>query len=334
MYIYCIENLVTGKKYVGKRSAKSEGDSYFGSGIALADAIKKYGKKNFKKTILEDNIPDNALANERERHWIKELNTKKPNGYNLTDGGDGGLGMSEESVQRANAKRKGRYVGPKHPMYGKKHSPEARRKITLANAALKLKPEYIERQTLKGLTIESVKRRVKWSVKRVVPKRHSEQFKRRMAEAKELSRVIELDVKSGSVINIFHGLHDAAKKTGLDRLGIRQQCRGKKTKCDRRFIPEEDYLAILSAGAILSLDIPKAGKKGAKIVQLDKQGGYINSFDSIREAEKAVGISFYHIDKAIRNHEVIMDFIFVNKNEHEGTRKDVARLVVEKPEGV
>lgn len=47
-------------------------------------AINKYGKDNFKLEIIE--WTDNY--NEREKFWIRELNTKSPNGYNITDGGD------------------------------------------------------------------------------------------------------------------------------------------------------------------------------------------------------------------------------------------------------
>ena len=54
-YVYEITNLVNGKKYIGKRSCKCpiEDDKYMGSGIAITNAIKKYGKENFKKDVLK-----------------------------------------------------------------------------------------------------------------------------------------------------------------------------------------------------------------------------------------------------------------------------------------
>lgn len=63
--------------------------SYFGSGILLNRVIQKYGIENFRKEILEE-IEYLKDLNLREIFWIQELNTKYPNGYNLTDGGDGG----------------------------------------------------------------------------------------------------------------------------------------------------------------------------------------------------------------------------------------------------
>ena len=48
-------------------------------------AIIKYGKENFTFEILEKDIED---YNEREKYWIKYYNCKKPNGYNIMDGGE------------------------------------------------------------------------------------------------------------------------------------------------------------------------------------------------------------------------------------------------------
>lgn len=53
-YIYIITNLINGKRYVGKNvfDMHSRWKSYMGSGIFLKQAIKKYGKENFKKDII------------------------------------------------------------------------------------------------------------------------------------------------------------------------------------------------------------------------------------------------------------------------------------------
>lgn len=87
-YIYLITNTINNKKYIGKHVGKPEDSkNYMGSGIALKKAIKIYGKEKFNKTILEY-IPNGSL-DEREIFWIKEYDTFA-NGYNLTEGGDGG----------------------------------------------------------------------------------------------------------------------------------------------------------------------------------------------------------------------------------------------------
>lgn len=89
--LYKITNIVNGKAYIGQaidpkhrfiaHCSRANNDS---DNSALHSAIKKYGKDNFKLEILEWS----ENYNQREKDLIKEHNTKYPNGYNLTDGGE------------------------------------------------------------------------------------------------------------------------------------------------------------------------------------------------------------------------------------------------------
>ena len=54
--------------------------------VALKNAITKYGAENMTFEVIEE-CPDEFL-NDREHHWIRELGTLSPHGYNLTTGGD------------------------------------------------------------------------------------------------------------------------------------------------------------------------------------------------------------------------------------------------------
>lgn len=94
-YIYKITNLINGKQYVGKTLKTIEQrwqEHIQDSGKEkiqkrpLYSAIKKYGIENFIIEEIEKVDVDNI--NEREKYWIKFLNTFK-NGYNATIGGDG-----------------------------------------------------------------------------------------------------------------------------------------------------------------------------------------------------------------------------------------------------
>lgn len=88
MIIYKTTNLINGKFYVGKDSKNDP--FYFGSGALLNVAIKKYGKDNFKKEILEE-VSSIEILDIREIYWINELNSADRNiGYNITPGGTGG----------------------------------------------------------------------------------------------------------------------------------------------------------------------------------------------------------------------------------------------------
>ncbi len=90
MDIYKTTNLVNGKVYVGKE--KGVNKDYFGSGVIIKKALQKYEAENFRKDILEK-CPSKTV-NEREKFWIKALNSLTPGGYNISLGGDGGDTMS------------------------------------------------------------------------------------------------------------------------------------------------------------------------------------------------------------------------------------------------
>lgn len=51
MVIYITTNLINGKQYIGKDARNNP--KYLGSGTYLIKSIKKYGKENFKKEIIE-----------------------------------------------------------------------------------------------------------------------------------------------------------------------------------------------------------------------------------------------------------------------------------------
>jgi len=91
MYIYRTINLINNKFYVGKSKRDvTESKKYYGSGLLLKKAIKKYGIKNFKKEILDECETIDEL-NIKEKYWIEKLNsTNMDIGYNLAVGGSGG----------------------------------------------------------------------------------------------------------------------------------------------------------------------------------------------------------------------------------------------------
>lgn len=87
--IYKTINLLNGKYYIGKHQTKNVNDSYYGSGVALEKAIKKYGKENFKKEILFI-FNNEEEMNQKERELVNETIVNDRNSYNMGLGGEGG----------------------------------------------------------------------------------------------------------------------------------------------------------------------------------------------------------------------------------------------------
>jgi group I intron endonuclease len=80
MIVYITKNIINNKKYIGKDSYNDS--NYLGSGTLLLEDIKKYGKENFKKEILEYCNKDNL--GEREEYWINFFNAvKSKDFYNI-----------------------------------------------------------------------------------------------------------------------------------------------------------------------------------------------------------------------------------------------------------
>ena len=73
MIVYITKNLINDKKYIGKDSHNDP--EYLGSGSLLLKDIKKYGKENFKKDILEYCNKENL--GEREEYWIEYFDAVK-----------------------------------------------------------------------------------------------------------------------------------------------------------------------------------------------------------------------------------------------------------------
>ena len=135
-YIYQIINKLNGKSYIGQHKipkVKETFRRYMGSGIAITEAIKKYGKENFDKIILEDIEDDekHTLVSEREKFWIKEKNTMYPNGYNISPGGEGGC--TKESAAKGVATKKANNYH---------HSEQTKKKLSEAHKGQKFSAEH------------------------------------------------------------------------------------------------------------------------------------------------------------------------------------------------
>lgn len=97
--IYKVTNLINNKIYIGQtvKTEPQRWQAHVWSAynnpendcIALCAAIRKYGKENFKREILEE-IENTDELNNREIYYIQLYNSYNPTyGYNICLGGDG-----------------------------------------------------------------------------------------------------------------------------------------------------------------------------------------------------------------------------------------------------
>jgi hypothetical protein len=181
-YIYRITDRDNKKMYIGQHISNKINDNYFGSGILIKEQIKKHGKQNFIKDIIE-HCQDQVSLNERESFYIKEFNTIYPYGYNLTLGGDGNSGwkMTDETKLKISQKNKGIHhseefkiirskltSGKNNPNYGKKMSEETKNKIRNSLMGKNLSEETKKKQSEKRKGIkfsEEHKRHLKDSIR-------------------------------------------------------------------------------------------------------------------------------------------------------------------------
>jgi len=148
MIIYKIQNKINSKIYVGqtKRDINERVAGHLESKSYIGNALRKYSLESFDISVIDHSYKKEVL-NEKEKYWIKKLNCRFPNGYNIADGGHGGnLGPL------VNKKISKKTKGKNNPFYGKHHSSESIEKIREANTGKKHSYETIEkmRESLTG----------------------------------------------------------------------------------------------------------------------------------------------------------------------------------------
>lgn len=148
--IYCITNLVNGKKYIGQSwNIQSRWYQYRTrngnvSNCHFLNSLDKYGREKFKYEVLKE-LHSNSLTQVMldcyEDFYIKKYDTMNPEkGYNKKSGGGNGKHSVESRLKMSESRK------------GKQLSEKARENISKANKGRRHTPEAIEhmRQAQKG----------------------------------------------------------------------------------------------------------------------------------------------------------------------------------------
>lgn len=144
MQVYLLTNTVTEKLYVGQttvglkhRWGQHKSDTKRMRGPHhLVHSMRKHGHEVFTMELLHE-CETKEEMDFVEMFYIAFLNTKSPNGYNLTDGGDGTQGRSGwKASEETKAKLRGRT-----PWKGKHHTAESIAKMRVSAKGRKATPE-------------------------------------------------------------------------------------------------------------------------------------------------------------------------------------------------
>ena len=214
-YIYLRTNKINGKKYVGQatnlevRQKTWKSKNHY-AGKAIYNARNKYGIDNFGFEILKE--CDDDELDYWEMYYIKELNTKVPYGYNMTDGGEAswvkGKHLSEEWKRKIGEGNK-----------GKKRSTEAKRKWSEAHKGKHLSEEHKKKISISvKKSLSSIETRIKMS-----------EAKKGIPNIKLSKPVLQIDKNTNEIVAEYPSLREVKRQLGLTH--ISECCKGKRKTC-------------------------------------------------------------------------------------------------------
>ena len=194
-FTYKTINNINGKYYLGCHSSDEPwNDNYLGSGVALKDAIYKYGAENFEMEWL-DTFDTRKEMLEAERSLITEEVIKDKNCYNMITGGFGNTKYSDEVKARMSLAQ----MGNKKSL-GNIHSKETRLKMS---------------KKAKGRVISQKQRE---DIRRTLTGRKATE-QRKVNQRIGLSKGLYV-----TPYGTFHSTGDAAEMLGTNRQTITRAC--------------------------------------------------------------------------------------------------------------
>ena len=212
-YIYkttCLCGSLNGHYYIGKHTTENLNDKYAGSGIAIRDYFKKYGKKEgetYTIEIIEYNDTPEINA-DREKEIIGNLWIEDPMCMNLMEGGKSSGMKGKKHSEEWKAKIKGKLAKENNPWFGKHPNEEQRKRLSDAHLG--------QIPWNKGIKI-------------------SEEHKRKISTAKSGSKtskakgIIQYDL-DGNRIKEWHSSVIIQREMGYNASNIINCCNGKLLK--------------------------------------------------------------------------------------------------------
>ena len=272
-YIYLIIDLTNWKKYVGQHHYHLEklDSNYHGSGHIIKRIYKKR-PQTLKEVYLKTCYSQEEL-DEWEQYYIKFYNTLYPNGYNLTEGGNGGV-PCEETRRKLSELKKGLLSGEKNPMFGKHHSEETKQKIGGVH-----KGKHISEEQKKKLSVALKGRIMSDEHKKKIGeankgKHHTEETKKKMSVSKK-------GLQSGEKHPMFgkHHTEETKKKMSQNHY----DCSGEKNPMFGKHLSEESKKKLSDAKKGKPMSEEQKKKLSKRVLQFTLNGELIREWPSTKE---------------------------------------------------
>ena len=267
-YIYLITDTTNNKKYTGKHHYNKEGEldpNYHGSGVIIRNIYKKR-PETLKEEYIKTCYSEEEMCSD-EQYYIKFYDTLWPNGYNLTEGGEGEI-PCEETRRKLSESRS----GEKNHMFGKHHSEETKQKIGEVH-----KGKHISEEQKKKLSVALKGRIMSDEHKKKIgeankDKHLSEETKKKISQTKK-------GLQSGEKHPMFGKHHSEESKKKMSQ--NHYDCSGEKNPMFGKHLSEETKK---------KMSLSKKGKPNLKlskqILQFTLDGEFIREWSSMNEIQK------------------------------------------------
>lgn len=206
-YIYKVTHKDTGMSYIGLTTCSDVKERWRGhlsgkDNYYFNNVLKKYDKDAFTWEVLI--ICFNEDVSYYEKEYIKKYNTIRPNGYNLTEGGERGWKHHPDSIEKLKASKAGK--GNNRPP-GFKCSDEAKQNMSTARQAY-CDSETPEQRAIRGKKGGDTRR----------------------GKPNHKLGVAVVQLKDGVEIARFPSSMEAGRQTGILYKNIHAVCKGEKWK--------------------------------------------------------------------------------------------------------
>lgn len=278
--------------------------------LLLCYAIKKYGKENFQREVIEE--CDNDLLNEKEIYWINYYNsTNRKIGYNLSLGGEACSKYSDAKIldtfkQEKTIIRASQVIGMNRAAFSKRL--QAMGYITtreipieqysLQGELLNIYDNAVTAAEETGVNFHSITSSNTitsggYIWRRINATETIDDLVNKLSRSIPALQGIEQYNTFGDLIAIFDNAIQASKNTGINVSSIKAAGDGRQVSAGgylwRRVYRGLDYVTMLNNYLLSS--------SCCQIEEIDDKGNIIQSFESAAKAERQLGWSYNSIKK-------------------------------------